>query len=519
MKPDAWPFGSFFLGGFECSTHLTMEGRRMDLIAQTQHDRQARDDYARCRAVGIKAVREAARWPMIDRKGVLDMQGVRELARLGGEMGLTQIWDLMHYGYPDDLDPFSTQFIERFAAYVGAVARVVRAETPGPTYFTPINEISYTAWAGATVGYMAPFVRDRGGEYKRALVRAAIAAINTIWAVDPQAQMLSVDPLIHLHVPDGRPDLQAFADNFNQNVVTEAFDLLAGFREPELGGSRRHLGIVGINHYACNQWTIPTPEQPQRFLSWDDPNWIPLTGLLHALQARYGGPLIIAETGDTGDGRSGWLTYLTHEAKRALEQGVNLQGICLYPLITSPDWEDPTAFFDGGLFDVVPQADGNLRRVIVSPVAAALREAQSALDSENLPAEPPTTEPPLQPEPPLQVVKPLQHARFKPDNFSYQTLIASESLVVELYGFEPGASLAAHRHEGTEHVLTVLLGEAHVRVGNRTVTLRVSESVLVPAGFYHGIHNPSTERLLVQQVSAPKPWDARFVGPHPSAPR
>jgi hypothetical protein len=33
---------------------------------------------------------------------------------------------------------------------------------------------------------------------------------------------------------------------------------------------------------------------------------------------------------------------------------------------------------------------------------------------------------------------------------------------------------------------------------------------------YHGIHNASTERVIVQQVSSPKPWDARFGGPRPS---
>nr|MBA2758031.1 hypothetical protein [Chloroflexota bacterium] len=41
-------FGSFFIGGFECSTHLTLEGRRMDVIAESQHDRFAAEDYARC---------------------------------------------------------------------------------------------------------------------------------------------------------------------------------------------------------------------------------------------------------------------------------------------------------------------------------------------------------------------------------------------------------------------------------------------------------------------------------------
>jgi len=92
-----WLFGSLFLGGFECSTHLTVEGHRLDVIAATQHDAQAREDYALCRSVGIRAVREAARWPIFDRGGAPDLAPIRELARLGREAGLVQIWDLMHY--------------------------------------------------------------------------------------------------------------------------------------------------------------------------------------------------------------------------------------------------------------------------------------------------------------------------------------------------------------------------------------------------------------------------------------
>lgn len=41
-----WLFGSFFLGGFECSTHLGRDGRRHDLVAATQHDVLAAEDYA-----------------------------------------------------------------------------------------------------------------------------------------------------------------------------------------------------------------------------------------------------------------------------------------------------------------------------------------------------------------------------------------------------------------------------------------------------------------------------------------
>ena len=515
MRRPPWPFGSFFLGGFETSSLRSREGRWLDLFVATQHDVQAREDYARCRALGIRAIRETARWPVIDRGGAYELGEVGKLARLGRRAGLVQIWDLMHYGYPDDLDPFSDAFVTRFAAYARAAARVLREETAGTLYCVPVNEISFFAWAAGT-GHMAPFVGGRVVELKRQLVRASIAATNAVWEVDPDARMVTSDPLVRQHAPPDRPDLAAQVEHFNRDVVFETFDMLAGRREPELGGSRAHLGIVGVNYYTRNQWVITPSGSPERVVTPDDPAYIPLSDLLLGLQRRYGGPLLITETGALGPNRPDWIAYLAREAERALNLGVDLQGICLYPIITSPDWEDTTAFFEAGLFDVALRPDGRQERVLARSVAEALRAAQARLDPDNLPTEPlPPAEPP-RPRPPLLLARPLERVRFRTENFSYQTLLAGDSQLVELYCFEPRTVLNLHRHDRSEHALTVIAGQALIEIGDERITLRQSETVLVPAGVYHGISNLGAEPLIVQQVSAPKPWDARFDGPFPS---
>lgn len=514
-RDSDWLFGSFFFGGFECSQHLTTEGRRLDMITATQHDRQASRDYALAKAVGMKAVREAVRWPFVDRGGALDLKDLPRLARLGREAGVLQVWDLMHYGYPDDLDPFRAGFADRFAAYAGAVARTLRDATDAPLWFTPINEMSYYAWAAGDAGYMAPYARGRPGELKRCLARASIAACEAIWTIDPRARMLNVDPLIRLHPPEDRPDLQGEADTFNERWVFEGFDLLAGRIEPELGGSARHLGVVGLNYYAGNQWTVNTPQRPSASLSTDDPRWVPLKTMLAELGERFGAPMVIAETGASGEGRAGWLRYLTGQMTDALEAGCDLQGCCLYPLITSPDWEDPTAFFNGGLFDVEPRADGMLERVLAPGYAAALKEAQEAIDPANALASAP---PPRTPTPDrgMQALKPLERLRTKDDNFAFDTLAAGEQLTVERYVMLPGKGVAPHRHAVAEHVVTVLQGAGRVRLGDRIVELAALESVLVPAATYYTIENAGSETLVVQQVTAPKVWDARFGGPQPA---
>jgi quercetin dioxygenase-like cupin family protein len=519
-------FGSLFLGGFECANHLTPDGHRMDLIAATQHDRFAADDYARCRAVGIRAIREAARWPIADRRGRVDVSEVRRLARLGREHGLTQIWDLVHYGYPDDIDPstdrFADDFVDRLQAFAATVARAVKAEGEGPVWYTPVNEISYTAWAAGDVGLLSPFWRGRGWEYKVLLVRAAIAAFDAIRSIDSTARVLTAEPLVRLHVHPGVTDaderrrLQLEADDFNRRVVSEAYDMLAGRVALELGGSREHLGVVGVNYYEGNQWTIPTPILPQHFLGRDEPGWLPLRELLRELTDRYGGPIVISETGSTATSRPGWLRHLAAEAEGAERLGVDLQGICLYPIVTSPDWNDPAAFFEGGLWDVEPQTDGRLERRLAPAVAEALHEAQMRLDPASvtgaLVMEPEITAP----EPPVAFAKLMERARFSPDGFVSVPLFAGDSMVGDIYCFEPGKAVAGHRHSTTEHVLTTIRGRGDVRVGEQWFVLAEGESVLIPKGVYHGVHNPTTDRLVVQQISSPKPWDARFGGPRPS---
>jgi len=137
-------------------------------------------------------------------------------------------------------------------------------------------------------------------------------------------------------------------------------------------------------------------------------------------------------------------------------------------------------------------------------------------DHEDEPSHPPRAEP-LRPTPaPPLLARLREHARVKGDNFSHQTLLTGESLTVELYTFGPGAWIGAHRHPTSEHVLTVVAGVARVSIGARWLILHPTDTVVVPPGLPHSIHNGRPESLVVQQVTAPKPWDARFGGPSPA---
>src|SRR3954468_24292403 len=81
-------FRSFFLAGFECSTHKRESGERLDLVASTKHDLFCRQDYQRLVEQGILSAREGLRWHLIEtRPGRLDFSTALPFVRAASETG------------------------------------------------------------------------------------------------------------------------------------------------------------------------------------------------------------------------------------------------------------------------------------------------------------------------------------------------------------------------------------------------------------------------------------------------
>src|SRR5690349_5732419 len=101
-RPGLFP--TFFLSGFECSTFLWGKDRvRRDLVKETQHDRHAAEDYRILASLGIAVSREGIPWPMVDKAGALDFSCIDPFIEAMNASKILPIWDLCHYGYPDDL--------------------------------------------------------------------------------------------------------------------------------------------------------------------------------------------------------------------------------------------------------------------------------------------------------------------------------------------------------------------------------------------------------------------------------
>jgi hypothetical protein len=367
-------FRSFYMAGFECATGYNMHGEWIDQIAATHHDHHLSEDYARLAEVDIHTVREAIRWPLVDQRGRYDFSSVEPFVHAALRHQFDVVWDLFHFGYPDDLDPFSDGFVDRFGAYCRAAARFICRRMPAPHSFTPVNEPSYFAWAAGEAGRFAPHVQGRGYELKVNLARACLGGVDAIREVCPDARIVNVDPICRVVPPvDASDETIAFARRFNEEWVFQFWDIMRGRLLPELGGRRDRLDVVGLNYYWTNQWEVGKDSVP---LADDDPRRVPLADLVRQVHQRYGTDVVITETSALGDARAPWVHELSVMAEQLLDDGVKLGGICLYPILGMPEWHARDEWRDLGLWDVAPDQHA-LQRKICEPMLDALCTAQS----------------------------------------------------------------------------------------------------------------------------------------------
>ncbi len=360
-------FQTFFLGGFECSSHRLRSGKRLDLINATGHDRHVRADYERLRSMGIATARDGVRWHRIETNPYrYDFSSVLPMLQAAQETGVQVIWDLFHYGWPEDIDIFQPEFVNRFRAFARAFAHVFANETDSTPFISPVNEISYFAWAAGDAGYLNPFAFHRSFELKAQLVRAAIEAIEAVWEVLPNARIVHADPVINvIHDPE-RPEHRHDAEGYRL-AQYQAWDMLAGRLWPLLGGQDKYLDIVGLNYYDHNQWVFNG-----EFLDPSHPLYRPFSDILREIYDRYDRPIFIAETGVEGAARTDWLNHIAKEVSIAMETGVPVEGVCLYPICDYPGWDDERCCQTG----LWGYPDENGHRAIHKPLADELQRQQ-----------------------------------------------------------------------------------------------------------------------------------------------
>lgn len=358
-------FNSFVMAGFDCTHGRNVHRAIIDSRLATQHAARVDEDYRMLAATGIRAVRDGAPWPEIQvGRDSFDWTPLDTIVEAADRHDIDVLHDFCHFGVPEHVDLFSADFPGQFAEFCYLATRRIRSRSDRPVFVNPINEPSYFAWAAAHAALFPPYCRDRAFELKVQLAKAILAGIDAIWTADPRAGIVNVDPICRVVAPVDRPELAQEVDRFNRIAVFESLDLIAGRLLPELGGSARHLGTIGINYYWTNQWEIGREDVP---LAPGDPRAVSLAVLVDQVWKRYGAVMIISETGHVGDSRAGWARELAGEVATILARGIPLRGACLYPIIGMPSWHDPETWLHMGLWDVVGD-----ERVLHQPMLEAL---------------------------------------------------------------------------------------------------------------------------------------------------
>jgi len=360
------PFQSFWMGGFECSDKINCHGQRVDILSETEHIAHIRNDYELLKQRGITTVREGIRWSIVESKPYCyDFGVVKFMMETAQELGIQQIWDICHFGFPDDLSPLHPQFTNRFVSLCRAFVNFfVQHFGKKELIVTPINEVSFLSWLGGEAAGTVPFCKNEAWNIKYKLMHAYIESIKCMKEIHPELKILTTEPLVNIV-----PDLESSDTEIKEARAVhrhqfQVLDMLTGKMCPELGGKPGLIDIVGLNFYYNNQWIYKQPV----FLPWanefNDLRWRSLHTLLQEVHERYSYPIILAETSHPGIDRAKWIRYITQECAHVIENGLPFFGICIYPIIDRPDWDDLNNWHHAGLWDYFPEDISKGKRVL-----------------------------------------------------------------------------------------------------------------------------------------------------------
>lgn len=348
------PFHSFLMGGFECADHQNAFGERVDLTQLTGHDRYIDEDYQRLTELGITTVREGIRWSFVEKTAYhYDWSQVEDIIINAQKNKIQIIWDICHFGFPDDLTPLHPMFARRFAHLCKAFVEKYRSLVPeGELVITPINEVSFLSWLGGDARGTSPYCIHQGWEVKYMLMKAYIEGIEMMKMADPTVRIMTTEPLVNITSENPSDPISVLEANKKHQEQFQVLEILTGKMCPELRGKPEYLDLIGVNFYFNNQWTY----ENHLFIPWNDmppnPYWRSLHSMVEEVFINHGRPVVISETSHPGEDRPLWLQMIRKECEAMWQSGLPLYGCCIYPVIDRPDWDFPDIWHHSGLWDI-----------------------------------------------------------------------------------------------------------------------------------------------------------------------
>ncbi|MCO6050860.1 hypothetical protein NGM99_13835 [Mesorhizobium sp. RP14(2022)] len=221
------------------------------------------------------------------------------------DAGMEVIWDLDHYWR----HPAPTDYAKR-------VAMAVQRVCPGQTFWVCFNE-------NRLAGLLTP------GQDQAEVVAKAKEIMRVLRANIYDVRLVTAEPA---HIPD---EIEAHA------------------------GLADQADVLGINIYPYHaDWSIGEALRAMAARYPDRPLMITETGLHPGLDRKWEGI----------DCKAEWLRHVRGEVRGAQHWNrINVVGICLYPIVNTPSWNDPRERWDHGLI----REDGSVDEAL----SAAMMEA------------------------------------------------------------------------------------------------------------------------------------------------
>ena len=379
--------------------HPARSGRVLDEYELIGHYERWPEDLDLVASTGVRVMRYGIPWYRVNpAPGAFDWSWTdRVLARLE-RIGVEPIVDLMHYGTPLWLEGsfVDARYPDAVAAYAREFAERYR---PFARWFTPLNEPIVNAWFCGRSGVWPPHLRGERG-YVRVLVgiaRGVQATIAALREAVPDATIVHVEASEAVTADD--PALETIAERRRLGVFLPA-DLITGRvdgRHPlaqwlhargaaaaDLDGLQRGgqaMDVMGVNfypHISCRA-VAGSSDQPRFRKRYGDRS--DLVAVLTAFHGRYGVPVMVTETSDSGRvvRRERWMDEAVEGVRMARAGGVPVVGFTWFPVFSLVDWswrrgrKDTDAYWKHmGLWELRPDGRGGYDRV-ETPLVARYR--------------------------------------------------------------------------------------------------------------------------------------------------
>jgi beta-glucosidase/6-phospho-beta-glucosidase/beta-galactosidase len=274
-----------------------------------------------------------------------------------GELGITPIVDLFHYGTPLWIEGGIMNPI--FGEMQGWYAKAFATRYPHLLYYTPTNEPYIEATFGAEWAIWYPFLRgDRNAVRAiKNVTEGVCRAMTEIRRVQPAALMMIADTCEYYHSVDGafqeeaefRSQRRFLVHDLYQGLVTRAHPMWEymvrnGVAEWELEwflANPVRMDILGLDYYTHSEHQLRRGPNGERIdeTAQHQHGWAEMA---RQYSSRYDGiPVILAETNVGGpvEDRIAWFEQLIAQTRQARAAGVPIAGLTYYGAVDHVDWD------------------------------------------------------------------------------------------------------------------------------------------------------------------------------------